>query len=52
MWLDLHMLVMHRGKERTANEYWELYERSGFELDQIIQTASPHSLIIGRAQDE
>jgi hypothetical protein len=52
MWLDLHMLVMHRGRERTANEYRELYERSGFELEEIVETASPHSLIIGRAQEE
>jgi hypothetical protein len=52
MWLDLHMLVMHRGRERTANEYRELYERSGFELKQTVQTASPRSLIIGRARDD
>lgn len=48
MWLDPHMLVMHRGRERTANEYRELYAQSGFQLEQIVPTASPHSLIIGR----
>ena len=48
MWLDPHMSVMHRGRERSANEYRELYAQSGFELEQIVQTASPHSLIMGR----
>jgi hypothetical protein len=41
---------MHGGRERTANEYRELYAQCGFELEQIVQTASPHSLIIGRPQ--
>ena len=48
MWLDPHMLVMHGGRERTASEYRELYARCGFELEQIVPTASAHSLIIGR----
>jgi hypothetical protein len=48
MWLDPHMLVMHGGRERTENEYRELYAQCGFELEQIVQTALPHSLIIGR----
>jgi hypothetical protein len=48
MWLDPHMLVIHGGQERTANEYRELLARCGFELEQIVQTTSPPSLIIGR----
>jgi hypothetical protein len=46
MWLDPHMLVMHRGRERTATEYGELYAQSGFELEEIVPTASPISLIV------
>lgn len=52
MWLDPHMLVIHGGRERTAHEYRELYAQSGFELEQIVQTASPLSLIIGRPRNE
>ena len=52
MWLDPHMMVMHRGRERTATEYRELYALSGFELEQIVPTASPISLIIGRPRSE
>ena len=48
MWLDPHMLVMHRGRERTITEYRELYEHAGFVLEQVVQTPSPHSLIVGR----
>jgi len=48
MWLDPHMLVMHRGRERTATEYAELYAQSGFELERNVPTASPISLIVGR----
>jgi hypothetical protein len=48
MWLDPHMLVMHRGRERTITEYRELYEQAGFVLEQVVQTPSPHSLIVGR----
>jgi hypothetical protein len=48
LWLDPHMLVMHGGQERTANEYRELFARSGFVLEQIVQTVSPVSLVVGR----
>jgi hypothetical protein len=41
-------LVMMGGRERTAAEYRELYAKVGFELEEIIPTPSPHSLIIGR----
>jgi hypothetical protein len=51
MWMDPHMLVMHGGRERTAHEYRELYARSGFELEQMVPTASPVSLIIGRRRN-
>lgn len=47
-WMDVNMLAMIEGRERTSVEYRELYAKAGFELQQIIPTASPHSLIIGR----
>jgi len=47
-WIDLHMLVLAGGRERTATEYAELYAKVGFELQEIVPTAAPHSLIIGR----
>ena len=47
-WLDLHMMVLAGGRERTAREYRELYSQAGFRLEQIVPTAAPHSLIFGR----
>jgi hypothetical protein len=45
--LDLQMMVMEGGRERTAEEYDRLYDSAGFELTKIIPTASPFSLIEG-----
>jgi len=45
--LDIQMLVMETGKERTADEYRRLLEASGFRLTRIIPTKSPYSLIEG-----
>jgi hypothetical protein len=42
------MLVQTGGRDRTAAEHGELYSRSGFELDEIIPTPSPFSIIIGK----
>jgi len=47
-WMDLNMLVGVGGRERTAAEYRDLYAKAGFELEQIIPTGSPLSIIIGR----
>lgn len=44
-WLDLHMLVMHGGCERTEVEYRRLLRTAGFELTQIIPTRTPRSII-------
>ncbi|MEO5859799.1 MAG: methyltransferase [Pyrinomonadaceae bacterium] len=43
--LDLEMLTSPGGVERTAAEYAELFERSGFRLNRIVATMSPHSVI-------
>ncbi len=45
--IDLNMLVMTGGRERTENEYRMLLEASGFKLTRIIPTESPMSVIEG-----
>jgi hypothetical protein len=34
-WLDLLMLVLNRGRERTEGEWRALLERSGFRIERI-----------------
>ena len=46
--MDLNMLVMTGGMERTAKEYEELLGRAGFRLSRIVPTASPFSVIEGK----
>lgn len=45
--IDLNMLVMTGGRERTAEEFRQLYEGSGFLLTRIVPTESPFSVIEG-----
>jgi O-methyltransferase domain/Dimerisation domain len=45
--IDLNMLVMTGGRERTEEEYRRLLETSGFRLTRIIPTDSPMSVIEG-----
>jgi len=47
-WIDLHMLCVTGGRERTVAEYAELYAKSGFELQEVVPTITGASLIIGR----
>ena len=49
-WMDVNMLVNAGGRERSASEFRELYDRAGFELEKIVSTPSPLSLIIGKAR--
>jgi hypothetical protein len=44
---DLNMLVMPGGRERTAEEYGALFERSGFELARVV-AAGGVSVVEGR----
>lgn len=44
---DLHMFVMHGGRERTAAEFRELLGQAGFRVADIVPTASPWSVIVG-----
>jgi hypothetical protein len=50
-WLDLHMMVAVNGRERTAAEFSALLEKAGFELEVIVPTASPASVVVGRLRD-
>ncbi|MDY3553472.1 methyltransferase [Gemmata sp. JC717] len=43
--LDLEMMVVCDGKERTEQEYRELLARAGFRLTRIVPTEGPHGLI-------
>jgi len=45
--LDLTMLLIPGGQERSAGEYRELYERCGFELVRIVPTRLEVSVIEG-----
>ncbi|MFD9704512.1 methyltransferase [Lentzea sp. NPDC059081] len=43
--LDLTMLAVLNGRERTACEWQVLLERNGFALDRIVETATPFSFV-------
>jgi hypothetical protein len=45
--LDLQMLVSLGGRERTATEFGELFEASGFHLTRVVPTDAPLSIIEG-----
>jgi hypothetical protein len=47
--LDLEMLVIASGRERTAAEYKQLLASAGFDLKQIIATKSPVELLYAEA---
>lgn len=43
--LDLEMLMLPGGMERTAAEFESLLEKSGFKMTKIVPTASPVSIV-------
>jgi hypothetical protein len=43
--LDLNMLVMSGGRERTKDVYTALLEKGGFRLQQVIPTLAPVSIL-------
>ena len=45
--IDLNMLVMTGGRERTESEFRALYEAAGFKLLRAVPTESPFSVIEG-----
>ncbi len=42
--IDIEMLLMPGGRERTADEFASLFDRAGFELARIVPTESPLSV--------
>jgi O-methyltransferase domain/Dimerisation domain len=48
-WVDMEMLVINDGRERTAGEYRRLFDDAGFQLTGVVDTASRFSIIEGRA---
>ena len=48
-WMDLNMMVMATGRERTAAEFHDLFDQAGFVLEQIVPTPSPLSIVVGKA---
>ncbi|HXW56542.1 MAG TPA: methyltransferase [Candidatus Cybelea sp.] len=44
---DLQMLVMSGGRERTSEEFADLFEASGFRLGRIHPTRAPQSIVEG-----
>lgn len=46
--LDLEMLVLPGGRERTEEEFRSLFAAAGFELTQVVPTRTPVSVIEGR----
>lgn len=47
-WLDLNMLVLPGGRERTEAEYAEMYAKAGFRLERVVPTPTEVSVIEGR----
>jgi hypothetical protein len=45
--LDIEMLVMTTGQERTRAQYEQLYQAAGFRLEKVIPTAGPTVVLQG-----
>jgi hypothetical protein len=45
--LDILMLTISGGRERTRREYQTLLEAGGFRLDRVVPTSGPVSVIVG-----
>ena len=45
---DINMLIMTEGRERTENEYRNLFSAAGFMLTRAVSTNSTISIVEGR----
>jgi hypothetical protein len=45
--LDLNMLVMNGGRERTQAEFHQLFAAAGLRMTRVIPTLSPLSIVEG-----
>lgn len=50
-WMDLHMMAIPGGRERTSAEYAQLFERAGLRLTRTIPTRCPMWLIEAQSAD-
>ncbi|MCA9532235.1 MAG: SAM-dependent methyltransferase [Myxococcales bacterium] len=48
-WMDLNMMVILNGMERTEAEYAALFERAGLKLTRAVPTPSPYTLLEAEA---
>jgi hypothetical protein len=46
--LDIVMLALTGGRERTQRQYAALFEAAGFRLDRVVATTGPISILVGR----
>jgi O-methyltransferase domain/Dimerisation domain len=44
-WIDMEMLALAGGRERTEAEFAELFARAGLKLSRIVRSASPNCVI-------
>ena len=44
---DITMMIMTGGRERTREEFSELFSAAGFRLEQVVVTKSPFVLMVG-----
>ena len=44
-WLDLHMLAIPGGRERTQAEYAALFQEAGFRLTRVVPTPAGPSVV-------
>jgi hypothetical protein len=49
--MDLHMLTLLRGRERTAAEFVALLAAAGFTLDRVLPTAAGVSVLEAHRDD-
>jgi hypothetical protein len=45
--MDLHMLVMPGGRERSEGEWRSLFERGGWQLAEVRPTATRYRILVG-----
>jgi hypothetical protein len=51
-WLDLQVMVLCGGRERTVEEYARLFEKAGLRLVRTIPTTHPAMTVVEAAADD
>ena len=50
-WMDLLMLTVVGGRERTETEFRELFSSAGFELEEVVATAATLNILIAKPRE-